>query len=167
MARYRNGVLLSYSLVAYAPWEGMRVAITGTRGRVEMDVVENITHLQNDDEAGVNASTGSFKSAHVHVYPMFGLPYDIEIPAGTGGHGDADPLLLEQLFSPDPPADPFLRAASHIDGAVSLLVGIAANESIQTGKVVAIDDLFVLPENVLAQASGQEAAMAQHRVKSK
>ena len=30
-ARYRNGVLLSYCLVAYAPWEGLRVAVTGDR----------------------------------------------------------------------------------------------------------------------------------------
>ena len=42
-ARYDNGVLLSYCLVAYAPWEGFRVAITGDRGRLEMDIVENVT----------------------------------------------------------------------------------------------------------------------------
>ena len=41
-ARYRNAALLSYSLVAYAPWEGYRVAITGTRGRLELEVVEKV-----------------------------------------------------------------------------------------------------------------------------
>jgi len=30
-ARYRSGALLSYSLVAYSPWEGLRVAITGDK----------------------------------------------------------------------------------------------------------------------------------------
>lgn len=145
-ARYRNGVLLSYCLIAYAPWEGLRVAITGTRGRVEMDIVENINHLQGDGEARMNASKGPFRSARIRVYPMFGQPEEIEVPAGDGGHGGADPILLEQLFSPNPPADPFKRAASHIDGAASILVGIAANEAMQTGKMVAIDDLFVLPE---------------------
>ena len=45
-ARYSNGALLSYCLVAYAPWEGLRVAVTGTRGRLEMDIVENVTHLR-------------------------------------------------------------------------------------------------------------------------
>lgn len=155
-ARYRNGVLLSYCLVAYAPWEGLRVAITGTRGRIEMDIVENINHLQGDGEARLNASNGPFKSARIRVYPMFGLPHDVEVPAGDGGHGGADPILLEQLFSPNPPADPFRRAASHIDGAASILVGISANESMQTGKMVVIDDLFVLPNKELAQANGQE-----------
>lgn len=32
-ARYRGGALLSYCLLAYAPWEGLRVALTGTEGR--------------------------------------------------------------------------------------------------------------------------------------
>ena len=27
--RYRNGILMSYCLIAYSPWEGLRVAITG------------------------------------------------------------------------------------------------------------------------------------------
>ena len=44
-ARYNNGTILSYCLIAYSPWEGLRIAITGTKGRVELDVVENINHL--------------------------------------------------------------------------------------------------------------------------
>ncbi|HET8843141.1 MAG TPA: Gfo/Idh/MocA family oxidoreductase [Ktedonobacteraceae bacterium] len=145
-ARYRNGVLLSYSLIAYSPWEGLRVAITGTRGRIEMDIMENVNHLQGDKEARLTASKGSFRTAHIRAYPMFGQPYDVEVPAGAGGHGGADPILLEQLFSPHPPVDPYQRAASHIDGAASILVGVAANESMETGRLVNIDDLFVLPE---------------------
>ena len=70
-ARYRNGALLSYCLVAYAPWEGLRVAITGDHGRVELDVVENVTHLMSDDDKA-RASKGSFKEARVRVCPMFG-----------------------------------------------------------------------------------------------
>ena len=37
---YANGATLSYSLNAHAPWEGYRVAVNGTLGRVELDVVE-------------------------------------------------------------------------------------------------------------------------------
>lgn len=150
-ARYRNGVLLSYSLIAYSPWEGLRVAITGTKGRIEMDVVENINHALGEGTAMASASTGPFTSTHIRAYPMFGAPYEVEIPASSGGHGGADPVLLEQLFAPDPPPDPFRRAASHIDGAASILVGIAANESMQTGKAVSIDDLFPLPEKNLSR----------------
>jgi predicted dehydrogenase len=141
-ARYENGALLSYCLVAYAPWEGLRVAITGDRGRVEMDVVENVTHLM---EASEKASKGAFKEAAIRVHPMFGASYEVEVPAGQGGHGGADPVLLEQLFSPAPPPDPYHRAASHLDGAASLLMGFAANESIRTGQAVRTADLFRLP----------------------
>jgi hypothetical protein len=52
--------------------------------------------------------------------------------------------MLEQIFSPNPLPDPYHRAASHIDGAASILVGIAANQAMQTGKMVTVDDLFPL-----------------------
>ena len=143
-ASYRNGVIMSYCLIAYSPWEGLHVAITGTKGRVELDVSENVNHLLGD-QAGAG-STGTFKGAELRVYPMFGTPYEAEIPEGDGDHGGADPVMLEQIFSPDPPYDEYHRAASHIDGAASILTGIAANESIRTGQMIRVDDLFTLPE---------------------
>jgi predicted dehydrogenase len=143
--RYRNGVLLSYCLIAYCPWEGLRVAITGTKGRVELDIVETVTHLLGDAEVN-HASKSAFKQAKLRVFPMFGTPHEEDAPTGDGGHGGADPVMLEQIFSPAPPPDPFHRAASHLDGAASILVGIAANESIRTQQMMVIDDLFPLPE---------------------
>jgi hypothetical protein len=53
--------------------------------------------------------------------------------------------MLEQIFSPTPPVDPFNRAASHLDGAASILLGIAANTSMATGQPVNVDDLLKLP----------------------
>jgi predicted dehydrogenase len=143
-ARYQNGVLLSYSLIAYCPWEGLRVAITGTKGRIEMDIAENIKHLQGDGAA--KASKGAFKTASMRVHPMFGESYPVDVSAGEGGHGGADPVMLEQIFSPTPPPDPFHRAASHVDGAASVLVGIAGNISMETGQMVVISELFDLRE---------------------
>jgi predicted dehydrogenase len=144
-ARYSNGALLSYCLVAYAPWEGLRVAITGTKGRIELDVEENITHLLGDGEAAKSqASKGAFKETRLRVFPMFGQGYEVGVPVGEGGHGGADPVMLEQIFSAAPPPDPFNRAASHVDGAASVLVGMAGNESMRTGRLVHVDDLFPL-----------------------
>ncbi len=141
-ARYSNGVLLSYCMVAYSPWEGLRVAITGTKGRIEMDIEESIIHLLGDGE--VSSSKGPFKQARMRVFPMFGQGYEVDVPVGEGGHGGADPVMLEQIFSPNPPPDPYRRAASHIDGAASVLVGIAANRAMQTEQLVYIEDLFPL-----------------------
>ena len=76
---------------------------------------------------------------------MFGTAYEVDVPVGEGGHGGGDPVLLEHLFASQPPADPFQRAASHIDGAASILTGIAANMSMQTGTLIHVDDLLVLP----------------------
>ena len=145
VARYSNGVLLSYCLVAYSSWEGLHVAITGTKGRIEMDIEESITHLLGDGAVkDASASTGPFKRARIRAIPMFGDAYEVDVPVGDGGHGGADPVMLEQLFAPAPPPDPYHRAASHIDGAASVLVGIAANQSMATGQMVIVDDLFPL-----------------------
>lgn len=40
MVRYRSGAILTYSLAAYSPVEGFRVAFTGTKARLELEVRE-------------------------------------------------------------------------------------------------------------------------------
>ena len=40
---------------------------------------------------------------------MFGEPYELDVPVAEGGHGGADPVMLEQIFSPNPPHDPYYR----------------------------------------------------------
>jgi predicted dehydrogenase len=147
-ARYQNGVILSYCLIAYSPWEGLRVAISGTKGRAELEVQETTSWLKGQPgqpEHDLTASTGAFKHTVLRVFPMFGKAYEVAIPESEGGHGGADPVLLAQLFAPTPPPDPFNRAASHIDGAASILTGIAANRSMETRQVVRVNDLLELP----------------------
>ncbi len=143
-ARYKNGALLSYNLVAFSPWEGMKVAITGDKGRVELEVVENVEHLKEDKARDITASKSSFKQTKLTVFPMFKPSYEVAIPISEGGHGGADPVMLEQIFHPNPPYDKFKRAASHIDGAASILLGIAANRSLETKQLIVVDDLLKL-----------------------
>ena len=97
-ARYRNGALLSYCLVAYAPWEGLRVAVTGDRGRLEMDIVENVTHLMQDSERA-RASKGAFKGGAHQRSPDVrrGVRGRRALRGGRprwGGPGDAGAALL-------------------------------------------------------------------------
>ena len=71
---------------------------------------------------------------------MFEEPYDVPIVESEGGHGGGDPILLNDMFgTPEP--DRFNRAASHVDGAMSILTGIAANKSIATGLPVVVENL--------------------------
>ncbi len=145
MVRYRRSAVLNYSLVAYSPWEGFRVSITGDRGRLEL-FDQHGSHIiagQSDEELARVQAKG--RQQRLQVFPMFGAPYDVEIPKAEGGHGGGDPVLLEQLFSPMPPEDPYRRAASHIDGAASMLIGASANESMETGLPIQCDDLLPLP----------------------
>jgi predicted dehydrogenase len=142
-ARYTSGAVLSYCLVAYSPWEGLRITITGNKGRIELEVVEKQTHLL-PDSAAPDAKVGAAEGQKISMkaFPMFGVPYDVEIPPNDGNHGGADPVMLDDIFLPEPPPDPLHRAASHIDGTSTILLGIAANESIRSGLPVRIDDLF-------------------------
>jgi hypothetical protein len=77
---------------------------------------------------------------------MFGESYIVDVPVGDGGHGGADPVMLKDIFASNPPADPFRRAATHLDGAASILVGISSNLAMQSGQMIHIPDLFPLPE---------------------
>ncbi len=138
LVRYKNKAMLTYSLNAYMPWEGFRVAINGDKGRIEMLVVES-SYVNAD---GQKDHEGVVKSKTIKVFPMFGKPYDVDINEAAGGHGGGDPVLLNDLFgTPEP--DPFERAASHVDGAMSILTGIAANQSIHSELPVKIDELMI------------------------
>ena len=41
LARYSTGATMTYHLTAYAPWEGYLVMVNGSRGRLELEVVES------------------------------------------------------------------------------------------------------------------------------
>ncbi|KAH9997174.1 hypothetical protein F4779DRAFT_180486 [Xylariaceae sp. FL0662B] len=143
LVRYRGspGAVLTYSLVAYAPWEGFRVALTGTAGRLELDVVESsYVSAAGDDRT----AEGAVESRSLVLRRLFEKPREIEIPDGVGAHGGGDAVLLNDLFG-EPVTDEYMRAASHVDGALSILTGIAANKSIATGQVIKVDDVLKIP----------------------
>lgn len=136
MVKYNNNAIMTYSLNAYMPWEGFRVAFNGTKGRIQMSVVEN-TYV---NAGGDIADEGATKKKSITVFPLFDAPYNVPVEEKEGGHGGGDPVLLNDLFGV-PEDDPFNRAASHVDGAMSILTGVAANKSIKTGLPVNIKEL--------------------------
>ncbi len=140
LVRYRNGAVLTYSLTAYAPWEGFRVNFNGTGGRLEVEVVEN----SYVNSGGDQAAEGSLERRTILLRPLLEKPREIEIGESKGAHGGGDSVLLNDLFG-EPVTDEYMRAASHIDGAASILTGIAANKSIATGQVVYVDDILSIP----------------------
>jgi predicted dehydrogenase len=51
MVRYKSNAIMTYSPNAYSPHEGFRVCLTGTKGRIEMVVVEDMYVPGNEREA--------------------------------------------------------------------------------------------------------------------
>ncbi|MBS0662853.1 MAG: Gfo/Idh/MocA family oxidoreductase [Verrucomicrobia bacterium] len=145
--RYRTGPLLTYSLVCYSPREGMRVSLNGDRGRIEYHEFIG-THMNRgvrprdfklDDKPGAEA-----EGERIVVYPHFQPSRVVAVPPAQGAHGGADDILARHFFSTDAPADPWNRTAGHEQGAASILIGIAAVESIRRNQPVNIADLVPL-----------------------
>jgi predicted dehydrogenase len=137
--RYSRGAVLNYLLHAYSPWEGYQIAFNGKRGRLEHGTVFS-TYISGEDSADPPGQIER-KGVHTTLHPHFEDPRGIEVRTGQGGHGGGDPPLLRDLFDPDAPHDPLGRKADHVDGTYSILTGVAAARSIDTGLPVRIDDL--------------------------
>ncbi|MFA6959729.1 MAG: Gfo/Idh/MocA family oxidoreductase [Opitutaceae bacterium] len=149
MVRYQNRAVLTYHLVAFAPWEGYRVGFNGTKGRLEIDVTERAFLLagERDQHLVKNILGGSpheiTEPTTLLFRPHWGPPQKIEIPpGGASGHGGADERLLHDLFGAVRAPDPLGRTAGHEEGALSILTGIAANRSMATGLPVNVRDLL-------------------------
>lgn len=136
IAKYQSGAMLTYNLVAYSPLEGFRVCFNGSKGRLEVNVIEK-SYVNGGGDRDLE---GAVDDIDITVHPLFGESYKVQIDQGQGGHGGGDPVLLNDLFG-QPAPDRFNRAASHIDGAMSILTGIAANQSIRTGQAVQVKGL--------------------------
>jgi predicted dehydrogenase len=132
--KYANGVQVSYSLTAYSPYEGYRIAFNGTKGRIDAWIQEsNPTHDGEYDE--------------IMVTRNFGSRSYIRIPQSEG-HGGGDKLLHDKIWK-KVQEDPMKQSANVRDGAFAILTGVAARKSCDTGKPVKIGDLTTLkPEGV-------------------
>jgi predicted dehydrogenase len=126
--RYTSGAFLSYSLIAHAPYEGWRMSINGTAGRLEVEEYHSGNRVLDPFNG-------------IRYYDRQGNFITYEISKATGGHGGGDARLLRMLFVGDLP-DPLGLMADSRAGAMSILVGIAANKSIASGKPVDISRLL-------------------------
>lgn len=150
VVEYRGGVVLTYSLTAYAPWEGYRVVVNGTEGRAELSVVERGgIDFDAEGHAILDASTTAVteedlvrpRSEEVAVQRHWERAQTRRIVNTAGGHGGGDALLLADVFRPSSVLDPLGRAAALADGLRASGVGYAGNKSLATGLPVRLDEL--------------------------
>lgn len=145
---YANGVIVNYSLTTYSPYEGWQIAFNGINGRIE--TWEDIPYLQKtaDDQANRHAMEmsnaddaipGEFRE--IMVMDNFKKNYEIfTTPKIKGGHGGGDIRMQRRIFV-DKNDNPHHVMAGTREGAMSILIGIAARKSIELKRPVKITEL--------------------------
>ncbi|MCL6515501.1 Gfo/Idh/MocA family oxidoreductase [Alicyclobacillus sp.] len=131
--RYDKGALLSYSINFSLPFEGYRLAINGTKGRIETQEF----HAPSRVPFPTPVQT-------IDYFPLFGAKETIHVVQREGGHGGGDPVLQEDLFMGVDPHRPYTILSGSRDGAYAVATGEAVWRSAKSGQPVAIADLLGL-----------------------
>ncbi|MFP3713097.1 Gfo/Idh/MocA family protein [Puerhibacterium sp. TATVAM-FAB25] len=150
VVEYAGGPVLTYSLVAYAPWEGYRVVVNGSLGRAELEVVESgsvvfgaggkaVLDPSFTEASGADAVRPN--GARLVVQRHWERARERPVVESAGGHGGGDALLLSDVFRGRTEPDPLRRAAGLVDGLRASGVGYAGNRSLETGEPVRLADL--------------------------
>lgn len=148
--KYANNVYVNYMLTTYSPWEGWRVAFNGTEGRLEafLDIPylnsENLSqealHAQEMNQEGEEG--GIVKPIILHK--LWNKQETVNVEYSRGGHGGGDVRLHDQIFKNPEKEDVYKHMAGTRDGAMSILIGVAARNSIESGKPVRVASLTTL-----------------------
>ncbi|KAF9875235.1 hypothetical protein CkaCkLH20_07055 [Colletotrichum karsti] len=146
--KYKNRAVMTYNTYAYAPWEGYRCVFNGSKGRIEVNVVESGYSAGGETvtEKGLGDLEkgyiqGGVEQTKIVVYPLFEEPYVVDVEKREGGHGGGDPVLLRDVLVGDE-SDRFNRAAYIRDGGNAVLVGVGANRSMKSGMPVMVQELI-------------------------
>lgn len=152
--KYANDVQVSYSLTTYSPFEGWSIAFNGMEGRIDswQDIPwrkdEKVNQAELHAKEMEQAAEEFSDFDEVMVMDNFGDYEQLKIPRSGGGHGGGDRRLQDKIFRNPKAADPLRHAAGSRDGAMSILIGIAARKSIEEKRPVKISELSDLVPQV-------------------
>lgn len=127
--RYVRGAQLTFSLTAYNPLEGWKVSFVGDQGRIEAESVRVMGNQQSDSHDTIR------------IYNSRGELTTVQVRKGSGGHGGGDDRLRNMIFAGEY-EDPLGQLSDSRAGAMSLLIGAGANESIRTGRIISVEELL-------------------------
>ncbi len=145
--KYANNVVVNYSLTTYSPYEGWKIAFNGMDGRIEawLDVpyFENSQMSQAELHAAEMNQDGekAMETKPIILHKNWNDFEPIKVSYERRGHGGGDKRLQDKIFKNANNPDPLGHAAGLRDGAMSILIGIAARRSIEQGKPIRIEDL--------------------------
>ncbi len=145
---YANGITANYSLTTYSPYEGWKIAFNGTKGRI--DTWEDIPFMQKvqEDQSKKHAVEMSQADDGAggevrEIIAMDNFKKEFEVyttPIIKAGHGGGDVRMQRRMFV-DTNDNPHHVMAGTREGAMSILIGIAARKSIQLKRPVKISEL--------------------------
>lgn len=128
---YSGGTVMSYSLTAHSPYEGINLVFNGSSGRMEIKRIFS---------EGVSFSLDTKDS--VKVYDHSGRETIIRIECeDTEGHGGADTALRNAIFR-GMETDPLKQNADLRNGMMSIGIGMAANISMAENRRVYLDEYY-------------------------
>ncbi|HBH23555.1 MAG TPA: 4,5-dihydroxyphthalate dehydrogenase [Cytophagales bacterium] len=147
--KYANDVIVNYSLTTYSPYEGMRIAFNGFDGRIDAwDGIpwrkEEKMNQQKLHELEMSQSEEMKDFEEIMVMDNFKGYEQIRVEKERSGHGGGDKRLQDRIFIDPNSPDPLQHAAGSRDGAMSILIGIAARKSIDENRTVRIEELIDL-----------------------
>ncbi len=150
LVKYEGGVTMNYSLVAYAPEEGPRIRIIGTKGTVEFEYFgsgprayskRGTTFAEEVATTGANVSGDKDGNIVIRVLPANGEEQIVLTGFGTGAHGGADDVMRNDIFRAPAENDDLGHVAPSIEGYYSLAIGDMAVMSSRLGRRVSLDEL--------------------------
>lgn len=128
-------------------------------------------YLSNESHDGSIPGELVKAGSSVRIFPHWGNPFAPALWTAKGGHGGADPVMLDYIFSPGKQEpDKYLRAADQRSGAYSILCGVAAKKSILERRPVCIDELaqnIGMPDYAPMPAPADPLPMPPHEKKQK
>jgi len=134
---YDSGATMTYSLCAYSPWEGLEILFYGTEG------TQAHKHIEVHGVFGGKRDRAVDDNMETVLHRAGEKPRSIDVWQGQGDHGGGDPVMLKYLFDPEAAGeDPYGRGSTHIDGAWSIITGIAGNVSMAERREVDVDALL-------------------------
>jgi predicted dehydrogenase len=154
--RYANNVQVSYSLTTYSPYEGFRLAFNGKLGRLETwEGVPSLMQAQQDQsqlhakEMDQNSHTTEELDFHeIITQSNFGEMERVELPFDRKAHWGGDPIMMDEILRQKIAWPDLHHSANYRDGAMAILIGIAARTSIDEGRAVKIEELTGLTPQV-------------------
>ncbi len=145
---YANGAVANYSLTTYSPYEGWQIAFNGLKGRIE--TWEDIPYLQKLPEDQSKKHAMEMTQAddaipgevrEIMLMENFAEKHEVfTTPKIKGGHGGGDIRMQRRIFA-DKNDNPYNVMAGTREGAMSILIGIAARKSIELKRPVKITEL--------------------------